>query len=198
MDELAIDATLVGQKVQIPARTDWGVGIVRKVASTSVAGVATHRVTIQFAHGTRLLIVPPARIALPQEEVQREKGWLDSISANSLDDRLRRVPDEILRVLGSTRQRLAAVYPLFRYTAEPKSIQTWARRQTGVGDPLSQWSRDELQIAFDAFVLERDAHLRGLAALLVKVEGRAALDEELAALDDDVRDGVMAALRRVV
>jgi hypothetical protein len=199
MNELAIDATLVGRKVCVPARSDWGAGTVLKVLSTTVNGAAQQRVTVQFAHATRTLLVPPARLDWPQDEPQRAAaGWIGSIGGGSLDERLRRVPEEILQVLGGIRTRLAAVYPLYAFSDEPKSVQKWARLQTGVGDPLGQWSRDELSVAFEAYCSERDAHLRNLAALLVKAEGREALAGELAGLEREVRERVEGALRRVV
>lgn len=199
MAELTIDKSLVGKQVQVPARTDWGAGRVLKVLSTTVNGAEQHRVTVQFTHGTRTLIVPPARLDWPQVEAQRaDAGWIGAIGNNSLDDRLRRVPDDILQVLGSLRQRLAAVYPLYRFTEDPKSIQKWARNQTAVGDPLTQWSQDELAAAFAAFGSERDAHLRNLAALLVKAEGREALTAEIDGLEEGISAAVLIALRRVV
>lgn len=194
-----IDAALVGKKVCVPARLDWGAGVVLRVATAMVQDAPQHRVVVQFPHATRTLLVPPARIDWPRDDPQRsDAGWIGTIGSNSLDDRLRRVSDDVLHVLGGIRARLAAVYPLFEVRDDEKGILAWARRQTGVGDPLTQWTRDELSDAFAAFCTERDAHLRGLAARLVLAEGKDALQAELAALEPDARARVEAALRRIV
>lgn len=198
MAEATPHAALKGQRVQVAARPDWGVGIVLKVLSTTIGDAPQHRVTVQFAHGTRTLLVPPAVLSAPSDQPEKPQGWIDALGKDSLDHRLRQVDDEALRVLGGIRTRLAAVYPLYEFTDDPKSISLWARKQTGVGDPLSRWSRDELALAFTAFCNDRDAHLRNLAALLVNAEGREALESELISLEPEVAERVRSALRRVV
>lgn len=199
MTELEIDKTLVGRKVQVPGRPDWGAGTVLKVLSTTSAGAPLHRVTVQFPHGTRTLVVPPAKLTAPQDEQERQAvGWLESIGGRTVDDRLKRVPEDVVQVLGTLRQRLAAVFPLYRWTDEPKSLARWAMSQTHLADPLSHWSRDELSVAFAAFCSERDAHLRNLAALLRAAEGADALREALEALESPALEAVKAALARPI
>lgn len=199
MNELLIDKTLVGKKVQVPGRPDWGAGKVLKVLSTTSGGAPLHRVTVQFAHGTRTLVSPPAKLMAPQEETERAAvGWLESIGGRTVDDRLKCVPEDVLQVLGTLRQRLIAVFPLYRWTDDPKSLARWAMAQTHLADPLSHWSRDELSVAFAAFCSERDAHLRNLAALLRHTEGPEALQEALAELEPRELEAVKAALARPI
>ena len=81
---------------------------------------------------------------------------------------------------------------------DPTSLSKWARSQTGVADPLSQWSRDELLVAFRDFCSERDAWMRNAAALLKRAEGDAALREAVAGLPAELRDRLRAALERII
>jgi Protein of unknown function (DUF3553) len=192
---------LVGRKVCVPAAPDWGVGNVLKVLETTVGGQPSFRVTVQFPHAIRTLVVPPAVLGEPVAEdagPQRTQGWLESFGKGSLDARLRSVPDELARVLGSLPQRLTALLPLYRYSDEAKSLIKWARAQTGVADPLSQWNRDELGEAFRVFAIERDGHFRSLLAQLKSVEGQPAITEFLESVDPELRAAVRAAIDRPV
>jgi hypothetical protein len=196
--ELEITRALVGQKVQVPGRADWGVGVVQNVQTTQAGGAAQHRITVRFAHGTKALVSPPARLITPEEEPVRQSGWLEMLGDGTMDAKLRKLPESVVQVLGTIRQRLAAVLPAYSFDEEPKSLAKWARLQTGVGDALSHWSRDELGVAFSAYCSERDAHLRGLCALLRMQEGGAAVGEWLATLEPEIADRVRRALQRVI
>lgn len=188
-----------GQRVSNPARLDWGVGVVRSVQATRVAGGEALRVTVDFpVSGAKVLMVPPAQLTPPPEEVKRDTGWLESLSGRTTDDRLRKVPDELARVLGGPRERLAALLPLYRFGDDPRELDKWARVQTGCGDPLGLWSRDELAEAFAAFCRERDALLRVHAAAIAAKEGREALHELVQALETPVRERVREALGRAI
>lgn len=198
MTELHVDQALVGRKVRNAARPDWGDGTVLRVQPTQVGGRPACRVSIQFAAGHRTVVVPPCRLVEPAADPQRAAGWLDSLAGRTVDDRLRSLPLEVVQHLGTPRQRLDAVLPWYRYDDGPASLVRWARALLGVPDPLSSFSRDELAAAFAHFCVERDAHLRNVAAILVRSESRDALHQWLAALEPPVAAAVRAALSRVV
>lgn len=198
MSELDIGPELVGRSVCIATRPEWGEGKVLRVQSTTAGGEPRHRVSIQFAVGHRVLQVPPARLCEPQPQPQREQGWLNAAAANTLDDRLRRLPDVVTTFLGTQTQRLAALAPLYAYTEDPSSLSKWARDQTQIADPLSLWSRDELSAAFRVFCDERDAELRVAAAKLKHAEGQAALEDALAGLPQALVSAMRAALQRPI
>jgi len=198
MSELEIGANLIGRKVCNPARPEWGVGTVLRVQSSTADGQPRHRVSVQFAIGHRVMLVPPARLTEPTSPTQRTAGWLDTLAGNTLDESLWRLPQSITGVLATPAERVAALSELYRYGDDPKSLTEWARRQTQVADPLSHWSRDELAGAFAKFCQERDGELRGAAAKLAQAEGTAALERVLAALPDQLADAMRAALRRPI
>lgn len=199
MTELIVNRELVGRKVINAGRTDWGAGVVQKVERAGGPDDSpVYRVIVQFTGARRTLLAPPARLIEPRAEEERQAGWLDTLAGRTIDDRLKRVPDELLRVLGTPRQKLDALLPLYEYDEEPKTLTRWARAQTGVGDPLSQWSRDELTLAFASFRADRDAALRSAAAMLRQSEGAAALGDWLARLEEPLRGRVREALARVI
>lgn len=200
MMELEINAQLVGCKVCNPARPEWGVGTVLRVQSTTVGGRTVQRVSVQFATGHRQLVAPPARLVEPQvqDQPEREAGWLTQLAGQAPDDRLVQLPASVRDVLGTPAQRIVALGPMYDYDEQPTSLSAWARRQAEVADPLSLWSRDELLVAFRRFCIERDTHLRMLAALLVDKEGREALACVLAELPEARRAAVTIALQRAI
>lgn len=188
----------VGARVAIPARPDWGAGTVRKVLTERRGDATIRRVTIQFTHGTRTLVIPPALLAAPADEPTRTAGWIQTLGGSTLDDRLRGVPESATSVLGTPLEKLMAVVALYRWDDSPKSLELWARAQTGVADPLTHWSRDELEAAFARFGNERDSLLRTAGALLRRAEGPEAVPLLVASLAEPVREAVRTALRRVI
>ncbi|MCA9243998.1 MAG: hypothetical protein KDA32_08600 [Phycisphaerales bacterium] len=198
MSELVISPKLVGSEVRVASRPEWGVGRVLRVQEMKVGGQTVFRVGVQFHVGHKTLQSPPAVLSLPTDEPQRETGWLDTLGGSSLDDKLRALPEDVADVLGSLRARLQAVVPLYEIRDEPADLLKWARRQTGVADPLSHWSRDELSVAFRAFCIERDSHCRNLAAQLRIKEGHDAVREFVDQQTDAARMAIREALGRVI
>ncbi len=196
--ELRVDETLVGRRVVNLARPEWGSGTVLRVQPASYEGRPAWRVSIQFATGHRALLSPPARLGPERPEPQRDAGWLEQAAGRTLDDRLLRLPASVLEVLGTLEQRIAAAIELYHYDEQPESLLTWARRQAGVADPLSHWSRDELLVAFRRFCAERDSHLRVLLAKLRQQQGPDAVARIVDALPEPLAERVRAALARPI
>lgn len=195
-DELEITPALVGQRVRNPARPEWGVGTVLRVQTVSVGGQVRHRVSIQFDTGHRTLHVPPARLTAPAAAPERAAGWLERASGNDLDGRLRGLPAFVREFLGTPRQRLAMLAPLFACDAEPTALARWARQQTGVGDPLAHWTRDELLAAFGEFCARRDQLLRATAAELRRASGPEAVARVLGTIEQPLRQRMEQTLQQ--
>lgn len=198
-DALLVCPELVGTKVCVPARPEWGVGAVLRVQIAESNGVRGHRVTIQFPMATRTLLAPPAVLAAPQDEPNRlQTGWLDGLAGKSLDDRLRALPSEVTDVLGGPRERIYAAAGLYMLRDDAAALHLWARRQTGVADPLGQWNRDELEVAFRDFCLARDAHCRNLLYQVRKNHGVEAARSIVEAAPAEARDGLRAAMSGII
>lgn len=190
-----LDASLqVGQKVVHAAKPDWGVGTILRIEPTQPNGSGPRRVTVQFAVGSRVVQVPPARLVPPGPAVQRESGWLDKLAGRTLDDALRALPEEVQMHLGAPAQRLALIGRLYEHDEDGPSLLTWARRQTGIADPLEHWTRDELLSAFADYRRARDAVLCETAARLSRAEGPAAVEAMLAEFSARVAERIRAAL----
>lgn len=197
MEELSINVGLVSQSVCNVARPEWGNGKVTKVHKVTSAADSPWRVTVHFpVVGVKTMLVPPARLAFPSDEPQREAGWLDGLGQSTLDDKLKALPEAVTDVLGTTQQRITAVLPLYEWTEE--KLDVWARRQTGVADALSHWSRDELASAFLHFCNERDAYLRALVGKLRQTQGPDAVKEVFSSLPGEIRRPIEAALTRLI
>jgi len=198
MSDLEISPALVGRVVRCPSRPEWGDGTVLRVEGATVSGAAAQRVIVQFEIGRKTMVCPPARLAAPGAEPERTAGWLDAAGGSTLDARLRGLPESLRDFLGTPAARIRATWPLYRFDDSPKSLIRWAMLQTGVRDPLTHWSRDELALAFEAFRVERDSYLKNAAAVLRQQEGLDSLRAELSAAPDDVREAVRAALARLI
>ncbi len=198
MADLTVDPSLLGQVVRNPARPEWGDGRVVGVQRVSAAEPPTFRVTVEFHSGRKTLLIPPGRLVTPQDEQRKPAGWIDVLAGNTLDERLCRLPDDVQQTFGAPRQRLDAVLPWYAFGEEPADLLRWARRLTGVMDPLTHWSRDELTRAFAAFCTDRDAHLRAMAGLLRHSSGPEALLEWRGTLPPEIVPAIAVALGRVL
>ena len=185
----------VGQRVCNAARPEWGVGQIQRVERVGGA----FRVSIQFPMGHKILLVPPAKLVPPGAAAPptREAGWLEHAAGESLDGKLRRLPEELEYFLGTAAQRLKALLEEYEWSMDSGVLDKWARRQAGVGQPLTLWSRDELLSAFGDYCLKRDALLRELVTRLMKTEGLDGARAAVLALPPEVRARVYEAAPRL-
>lgn len=196
MNEITdIGPKLVGRRVQNAARIDWGTGEVLAVTTDAVNGQAVHRVSVQFAVGHKMLMVPPARLIEPlPDEPRKPAGWIESLSATTPEDTLRALPESVTHMLGTFEQRIAVLAELYDIDDGDAGLLNWARRQSQIADPLSRWSRDELHQAFGAFCRNRDLHLRKLIGDARRQRGPSVVQDALFAVPLRLRDRVRAAL----
>ena len=196
MADLEITDSLVGQKVCNPARPEWGQGTVLRIQTSPVGGQPVYRVSIQFSTGHRVIQVPPGRLACPQAGPQREAGWLDKAARQTTDDRLAALPESVREFLGTSAQRLVVIARLYEVGDDATSLMTWARSQSGVADPMSLWSRDEIRVAYDEFCRRRDTLLREIVAAIRRTSGPAALGEAWKEVPDAARERMQAIVTR--
>ncbi len=192
--DLEITPELLGRRVCNPTRPEWGAGSVLRVQTTVVAGQPVHRVSVQFATGHRTLVIPPGRLRAPEDEPEREAGWLDRAAKTTIDDRLAALPEAVREFLGTAAQRIVVLSRLYELNDDPAGLLRWARSQTGVADPLTLWTRDELRASFDEFCRRRDKLLREAAAMLRSVSGWPGVHEALLEVADAARERMQTAL----
>ncbi|MEL7087576.1 MAG: DUF3553 domain-containing protein [Planctomycetota bacterium] len=104
-------------------------------------------------------------------------GWLDDLDGSAKPNELWDLPDDLTNPFGSAPERLAATLQTYRFSTEPRALIDWAVAQTGLNDPLSKYTRHELEQAFPRFARDRDAHLRDLVRQLKRESNFAALKD---------------------
>jgi hypothetical protein len=107
------------------------------------------------------------------------------------EEALAKVPEDATDPFRTHKARLQTTLGLYRFTSSGASLLDWAASQTGLKDPLSKFSRHELERLFDRFRANLDAHLKKLAFEMRKADP-ASLSEAIASAGPEQRQ----ALRR--
>lgn len=90
-------------------------------------------------------------------------NWLDELeTAGGKKHELWELPDDLNNPFATPEQRLKATLDTYKFSTEPRALIEWARVQTGLDDPLTRYTRPELEQAFPRFARDRDAHLRAI------------------------------------
>ncbi len=112
----------------------------------------------------------------PASHSQNRKGWLDELEQSSTSSHeLWALPDALRDPFAAPAQRLRATLETYRFSTEPRALLDWARGQTGLDDPLSKYTRTELEQAFPRFARDRDQHLRTIVKDLKRKGDQASL-----------------------
>ncbi|MEX0744723.1 MAG: DUF3553 domain-containing protein [Phycisphaeraceae bacterium] len=103
-------------------------------------------------------------------------GWLEQLeqATRNRSHELWELPDAMSDPFASAARRLEATLETFRFSTDARSLIDWAVLQTGLDDPLSKYTRQELEQAFPRFARDRDQHLQSLVRQL-KRSGQAQL-----------------------
>lgn len=152
-------------------------------------GRSAQRVTVRFRGHGRVTINTGVVSLVGKEAIQEMSSVTASRSRDKTDflgrpitDRdpqeLWRLPDATTDPFASLSRRLLATVDTFRFGQDPRKnprgLMEWAVGQTGLEDPLTRFTRHELEEGFGYFTRARDQHLRKLVAEL-KREGRQAV-----------------------
>jgi len=173
-----------GDQVLHPARPEWGPGIVERAAHITHEGRSAQRLVIQFRGHGRVTINTGVMPLVGKEATQNMSSISTTRSHTQTDifgrgersiEELWRLPEATTDPFCSPARRLSATVQTFRFGQDPRKnprgLMEWAIGQTGLNDPLTRFTRHELEEAFSYFVRSRDQHLRKLVAEL-KREGR--------------------------
>lgn len=185
----------LGDRLMHAGRPEWGVGEVRAAESIAHNGTRCQRLTVRFDRaGVKTLstafaellpadrmprLVDPPPTPKPANGTAPAEGWLAQAEQGSIPDQMARLPDPATDPFRSRKARFIATLDLYRFNPTGASLLDWAVLQSGLKDPLSKFSRHELERLFDRFRANLDAHLKRLG-LELKKEDPAAL---AAALD---------------
>ena len=147
----------------------------RPTPSTGIAGSVAAATMLSQDHDA-----PAADAA------RADRSWLDEAAATPIDKAMARLPEPCRDPFLPLARRLEHTLKQYRFQPRGASLLDWAAAQTGLADPLSRFSRQELEQFFRRYADARDNHLAELAAELRRTDPPA-LDEVLRNAPHDAR-----------
>jgi hypothetical protein len=179
----------VGDTVVHPKKPEWGTGTVVEAKPATHDGIDAQRLRINFAnkHNTTIdtAIAPlvssdavnqtsnPSPKGLGQDMSMSTNtgkpsaGWLDELEGSSGGKReLWDLPDGCDDPFTSDEEQLDVCLDTFKYSTDPGPLFQWAVVQTGLDDPLTKYTRVELEQAFPRYTRDRDNRLFELVRLM--------------------------------
>jgi len=184
-----------GDVVVHPRRPEWGEGVVNQAKSVTHDGRLAQRLVVEFANRGRVTLNTAVAPLAAKENAQTMSrstmtnttttwgagssggGWLAELERGSHENELWRLPEQVGDPFLSDVARLKATLELYRFSTEPRSLIDWAVAQTGLNDPLSKYTRHELELGFEGFARNREQHLRELVRNL-KRQGQTPLIDQ--------------------
>jgi len=191
-----------GDAVRHQARPEWGIGTVTSAQDVPGPGPTVQRLTIRFPNaGLKTVTTEYARLERVERrsgagdesgmdvwQVSSEEGWLRGVAAQKVEERMSALPPDARDPFQSIARRLAFTLDLFRFDRTGRGVVDWAVAQTGLDDPLSRFTRHELEVYFDRWLHALRAHL----AELVEEARREGVDV------DPILEGAPPAAQRAV
>lgn len=208
-----------GDTIVHTKRPEWGPGVVDDASLIDHEGQRAQRLIVKFANrGTVTLntaiaelvqkdsiqTMPTSSFSSSNSPTSTRKaesnsgGWLGSLTKTDPAKALYSLPDSMNDPFVSTSKRLEIMLDSYRFSTDPRQprlLLDWAIMQTGMADPLSKYSRQELEQAFPRFARDRDNLLLDTVKQL-KREGR--LDLLAAALKSAKVPAAREALQRAL
>lgn len=170
-----------GERVRHGQRPEWGIGtVVRAEALPANANQPPQqRVVIRFPSiGLKTISTAHASLKRLGEDADGEPegdrhpvavwdkigeaGWLGSVARRKIDEAMISLPLEARDPFIAMSKRLSFTLDLYRFGRSQGSLIDWAVAQSGLEDPLTRFSRQELEQLFDRWAAKRDSHLARL------------------------------------
>ena len=197
-----------GDRVRHTKRPEWGIGSIVKTEHLSVNGQDAQRVAVRFpnaglktistAHAelevmTDAIAGPPAVDEHPLAgwDKMSESDWLGEVAQRKVHEAMVSLSEAVRDPFNSLQHRLGACLDLFRFERTGASLLGWAVAQSGLDDPLSRFTRHELEVFFDQWAGNRTEHLQ---LLLGQARGDRQLVEKLVA---DANPAARESVRRL-
>lgn len=194
-----------GDRVVHARRPQWGSGVVKKADNITHDGEPAQRLTIEFANHGRVVLNTALAQLNPKEAEQamtmnitKEKGWLDELehAQGKKTHELWELPDDVSNPFASEKARLLATLDTYRWSTEARSLIDWAVTQTGLDDPMTRYTRQELEQNFQRFSHRRDQHLKELVQNIKRLGQKQLLHQVMSqAKNPAARDALKKAMR---
>lgn len=185
-----------GDRVRHTKRPEWGIGSIVKTEHLSVNGQDAQRVAVRFpnaglktistAHAELEIVSADAAVGTPDADdhplagwdKMSESDWLGEVAQRKVHEAMVSLSEAVRDPFNSLQHRLGACLDLFRFERTGGSLLDWAVAQSGLDDPLSRFTRHELEAFFDQWAGNRTEHLQ---LLLGQARGDRQLVEKLVA-----------------
>ncbi|MHC4947851.1 MAG: DUF3553 domain-containing protein [Planctomycetota bacterium] len=179
---MSTDRFEFGDRVRHPRRPEWGVGSIARVEDEVADGRPGQRLSVRFtnaglktlhtAHAALERVCEPAAngpaagAAAPTVDWQQmeESDWLGSVARRKVEEAMVGLPPEAADPFRSFRDRLGFALGLYRFDRSGRGLIDWAVAQTGLDDPLTRFTRHELEQLYDRWAAARHEHLGRLLA----------------------------------
>lgn len=169
-----------GDRVRHARRPEWGIGSVVKAELVTVDGDRTQRVSVRFPNaGLKTLSTSHAELQLIDQQASPngagddaellagwermdETDWLAPVVRRKVDEAMVALSSEVRDPFQSLPKRFALFLDLYRFERTGRSLVDWAIAQSRISDPLSRFTRHELEALFDRWAANRDKYLHRL------------------------------------
>lgn len=190
-----------GDRIVHAGKPEWGTGTVTATEPAVLEGKPTQRLTVRFERaGVRKLLAAAAKI-MPAgdssklqaaDEHAAAKAALGQLDASKIVEVLTQVPEDARDPFRSLAERFRLTLDLYRFSGQGASLLDWAAMQTGLADPLSRFSRHDLEGYFERFKRSLDAHAAQVGLELARTDPASASD-----IVKSAPEPAKAAMRRV-
>lgn len=184
-----------GDRVRHTKRPEWGIGSIVKTEHLSVNGQDAQRVAVRFPNaGLKTISTAHAELEVMTDAIagppdvdehplagwdkMSESDWLGEVAQRKVHEAMVSLSEAVRDPFNSLQHRLGACLDLFRFERTGASLLDWAVGQSGLDDPLSRFTRHELEVFFDQWAGNRTEHLQ---LLLGQARGDRQLVEKLVA-----------------
>lgn len=159
-----------GMQLRHRQRPEWGSGSVTRVENLTRGTNRDQRLWIRFANaGLKTLLASAADLEVVEgtgaaehtfaaREIASEGGWLGQITKRRPEQAMSELPPDATDPFLTPERRLKNLLALFRFDGGTKLID-WAVAQSGLDDPMSRFTRIELEAFYKNWAMERDLAL---------------------------------------
>ena len=193
-----------GDSVSHPLRPEWGPGVVIAAASIVHEAQPAQRLVVDFSNHGRVTLntgvaqlvanlgtqpmtmttsssISAATLTIPKAAAPSTRGWLDTLDPThaASNNELYRLSEAMTDPFVAPAKRLQATLETFRFGNDPRharNLLDWAVAQTNLKDPMTKYTRHELEQGFRRFVRDRDNHLFDLVRTIKRQGGQDALN----------------------
>ena len=190
----------IGDRVTHASKPEWGVGHVARASAETIEGRPAQRLTIRFERaGVKTLSTAHAALnpAGQAPEPSPAEPDADTPPAEVTPDQMICVPEPARDPFASPLERLGQTLSLYRFTKDGASLLDWAAMQSGLVDPLSRFSRHDLEDLYDRFSRSLDQHLGSLVIEVKRAVGPNLRADDLQRVIQAAPPEARAALQRV-